>query len=565
MPSSSSESPFAATLNLLSPPEIQKAAILPKSGPPSASKSSDYAMLFTTLLESNSLLLKEVKHLKEEHQKTMNMLTHVTKSAEVQGTNEEIDTAASTSSLNRVMDDNSSTSLEQMVTVPAKTCESGELVLENVEGDEEGILSVEDISPDKFGSSSEHSATESCEGSSSSSLTGPLLTVKSYASPRIESMWDDFSVNDYMQDERAERIVQARSKEWTPKITIPQPFSMMIRESKIPRRKNILAAAVEKERIEKEALEKAELKKQFRANPIPATTFLPLYELFNAKNDQRRERIRAQSSMKLKASEKPFKFMKREEQKQRHRHELLKRTQVLEKAMQREEKAFKARPAPVKLLSPTKQEELQEKEDYRKLRIKMRSEALLASSKLPDNMQTSNNKKAKKYEGNKFSFSPKISHEIPDYNRAYNRLQQELVLRKSAKKPTVVSPFRLLTEEVCAKREVCKKERTMAAPPKSIPKKRSTSASGGRTMWYSPQMTETAKCRVSLTKEKLAEMVRKEALEEEERRAKREKQKEIQRFVSLKSSSSAPLLEDRRKEKLQEFRSVIYWDLVIYV
>lgn len=126
----------------------------------------------------------------------------------------------------------------------------------------------------------------------------------------ISNMWENFSVDDYAPYRREKK--KKKSLDWSPTITIPQPFNMTVRDEKKARVKSKRVLQYEQEKLKKQLQEEAELQKRVVPVPIPPSTFLPLYEVLNEQREQRREYEKELSKEILKSLEKPFSFMKRE-------------------------------------------------------------------------------------------------------------------------------------------------------------------------------------------------------------------------------------------------------------
>ena len=411
-----------------------------------------------------------------------------------------------------------------------------------------------------------------------------------FASPgmlAVERMWSDFSIEDYApcgsySEEQEKGGKQQNKKEWTPKITVPKPFSMTVRDSQSPKRKSRSMIQAEQERLEREALEEAELKKQFRATPLPASTYLPLYELINAKNEQRREEVKTLSKQILKASERPFSFTKRDNERKLMREEEMRRSLELEKTKLKEA-TFRAKPVPKHIFDPDVAERLKELEDYREIRIRLRAQELLARSKLPGNMQLKGReysigalrkKRLEENQGKAFMtdehvFHPTVSSSVPDYDRAYSEFQKQLALRKRTKHTTTTEPFYLRTQLIPSRKEqvlqdiqrdeeLRLKNRWPSTAPKAMVSTKSpthTRTKSG-TVPYPSQLTKTAKVRFSLTQEKLTRALEREKGLENQERERRERQEALKKTVTRKSQSCDPTtwLEERKQKKYQHFK-----------
>ena len=278
----------------------------------------------------------------------------------------------------------------------------------------------------------------------------------------VEDMWEGFSVYDYPPElsPPLERI--QKKKEWTPQITIPKPFGMTVREAKKKAKMTRSQAILQEDLRKKQEKEEAELHKKFRAQPVPATTFLPLYDEITRQNELRRYQVRELSKAILKSTEKPFKFVKREEEKkQLRRTKSLSNIADLENKMEEKEK-FKANPFPDHLFDLTLADKVAEKEEYRTIKMRMRAQEMLAVSRLPPNMEARGEEytlghfrsKLNK-EGNKnafmtkeHKFRPQINPDIPDFDDLHRQFEKEMRDKKREREPTVSEPFNLRTSRV---------------------------------------------------------------------------------------------------------------------
>ena len=602
----------------------------------------DYATLFATLLESNTLLREEIQSLKEQQASTQDTLEQLSRRdedplllrGEMGSSLQEAGTPSTESgecfskSLPQVLENawvepkiHTPSDTESVSDAHLHSCQSSEHSLHSFSSFESSSSASsnhsgcgEEIPPEALHSELEdgHAAQEADTASETSISFSCLSTTTNssysaeqqanlpqndpFASPgvlAVEKMWDNFSVDDYTFYVDPDRSTSGEKKprEWTPKITIPKPFAMTIRESTTPKQKSQSVLIAEREEMERRAWEEAELKKQFRATPVPAHTFLPLYELVNARNEQRREQIKLLSKEILKSTEKPFSFSKRDEAKMQAKAASVRQSQKFERARELEEKQFTAKPIPKHVFDPTADEKIQEQEEYRRIRIKMRAEELLASSKLPGSMQTRGKEytvgslRKKRLETNEkhafptsnHNFHPSVRDDIPNYNQAYEKFSQELAKRKRTKHTTITAPFYLRTELIPSRKEqvlddlradeevmpenrwpfiAARKKVSRKSPVR--PKCTSRSVSEGGVM-YATAMTATTRARQSLTKERLAGILAEERAEEERRREKKERDRALKATVSQKSMSHDPSawLEEKQKEKLQQFRYVL--------
>ncbi|XP_030733197.1 protein FAM161A isoform X2 [Globicephala melas] len=204
--------------------------------------------------------------------------------------------------------------------------------------------------------------------------------MMTYAKELINNMWTNFSVEDYIQFEDADLPAlekkKKKPKEWVPKITVPEPFQMMIREQKKKEENMKSKSDIEMARKQlKKQEEESECKKKFRANPVPAFVFLPLYHDIVKQNEERRRSMKEKNKEALLASQKPFKFIAREEQKQIREKQLKDFFKSKKKTNQ-----FKARPIPRSTYGSTVNDTLTEEELYRNIRTQQRTQDFLQNS-----------------------------------------------------------------------------------------------------------------------------------------------------------------------------------------
>ena len=608
----------------------------------------DYSALFATLLESNALLHEEIRDLQEEHRRTTSAMEKLCKdpqrlSVTVGGRNRErgsgstardrhhtarvdergdhsqgeqfaqslppkllhdawvkpqlqsehqightqipspLDSQAAPQ--NGVHKGSPHTSSESLQSSPAHMLSTDEETDLQEEGEypEGSVLDMEvrsdPNSPDLTASDDLSSGT-----SASSLKSGDSCEADPFASPGVVAigrMWDDFSVEEYGPHE-LDREEPKKPAKWSPCITIPEPFSMTVREERKLKAKSRSLLAAEKERMEREVQEEKELRMKFRSTPMPASTLLPLYELLNAKNERRRDEVKQLSKQILKATEKPFGFTKREAEKKRmkalsQRHERAK--------SESDRHLFKAKPVPKHLFDPQISEQVREQEEYRRIRIKMRAQDLLASSKLPGSMQikgreyTVGSLRKKRLEENRHRafmtedhlFQPAINDSLPNYEQAYLEFQRQLARRKSTKQTTTTEPFYLQTQLIPSRKDKIEQELERdeqvlpetrwpyVAPRAKVPRTSPRSSHGAKSSSptpYAAQLTETSRLRQSLTHEKLTSIAEREIAEEERRREKRERGKTLNRNISQKCLSRDPSawLEENKRRKFHQFR-----------
>ena len=244
---------------------------------------------------------------------------------------------------------------------------------------------------------------------------------------------------------------------------------MSLREATKEKRKTRSMQMLEEDLILKKSMEEAELKKKFRAQPIPATTFLPLYDDIVDKNKRRSEHVREINKAILKATEKPFSFVKREEMK-RHQKEQEKRKALEQKTKEETKRAsFKARPPPKHKDDLSLADRLTEEDEYRKIRKKLRAAELITNSRLPPSMAARANvtpaaksrQKCRKSRERKPQFRPNINPEVPDFDALHWEFEKELRKRKKERLPTVVEPFNLKTAHIPRAKSSLRRARSM--------------------------------------------------------------------------------------------------------
>ncbi|XP_078676318.1 protein FAM161A-like [Branchiostoma floridae x Branchiostoma belcheri] len=398
---------------------------------------------------------------------------------------------------------------------------------------------------------------------------------------RIDNMWDDFSVEDYAPRgrsvSRASRtsVSTKKSKEWSPKITIPEPFEMTLREASKPKKKTSAMLALQEHLITKQQREEAELQKKFKASPAPAHVYVPMFDDIMREQEEKRQQIRQYSKEILKSMEKPFSFYKREEEKKKER---LEKAQFMMKTSPKKKKVkqFKAKPVPKSLHDPAAADRILEDEEYRAIKKKMRAEELMRSASLPPSMQARENaKKADSY--NRFlyskrpksagySFKPKIRHSVPDFDQIHKKLQWELGQKRRAKEATVAEPFNLRTsripsnthkiyEDIERDQQSLKENRWPFKAPRSRPL-----SSPGRLSTSMDSIpaatTESTRKRTAAVRASLMEREMEEQEWRMREKQKRQKEKEIRKSLAAKARANdqSLALSEVNDDKLKEFR-----------
>ncbi|NXO02260.1 F161A protein, partial [Rhinopomastus cyanomelas] len=369
---------------------------------------------------------------------------------------------------------------------------------------------------DPLGSSSSDGSDQELALEANGSETGSSV----FGKERIEKMWDGFSVEDYISrssrhslpSSPAFRMAWKKQKAWSPKVTVPKPFQMTIREAR-KKEQNIKSKSqieMENNLLRKQLEEEAECQKKFRANPVPAAVFLPLYHDIVQRNEERRRSVKERSQLRLLASQKPFKFLEREKQRKEIR-KIQRRDPV---APENKPKPFKAKPVPKCVYSATVTDKLKEKELFREIRIRMRAEELLRNSSLPTSRlalaNTSKKKKHKCFDPKEPEQRSKIKSSVPDFEALHEKFQQRLLQQKQVRHLTVCQPFNLRTpcipsnkgkilKDIQMDEEQLKETRWPFASPRCKPQTRHSSAHShlsGAGKSRSPKSTESTRRRL---------------------------------------------------------------------
>lgn len=142
---------------------------------------------------------------------------------------------------------------------------------------------------------------------------------------KIEKIWNEFSLNDNQtlksiefntrfekkkkkpakSNYRTQRPASAQV-EWAPRVTIPEPFSMTIREKIKADKKVKLAREMQDEREKRIENEIRECKRKFKASPVPHHVMLPLYEQKKVGEEIRKHKIKKMSKEYMEKVSKPF-------------------------------------------------------------------------------------------------------------------------------------------------------------------------------------------------------------------------------------------------------------------
>ncbi|WAR19576.1 F161A-like protein [Mya arenaria] len=403
---------------------------------------------------------------------------------------------------------------------------------------------------------------------------------------RIDEMWQNFSIEEYaprrtLSKERPSSASMTRKEKtkkeetWRHRLTVPKPFTMTLREESKEKKKSRNMVEFEEKQSEQQIQEEEELKKKFKARPVPAHVYLPLFDEIQDKGEERRRQIRQSSADLLKSQEKPFSFMKREEDRKQHERFDRDCNQKVEKQIKTESApVFKAKPVPKFVFDSSVDDKLMEEEEYRKIRIKMRAEELLHTASLPPNMSARERMKVQKEreqklkskkKSGKSAARPRINHEVPNYDALYRHFQKELQRRKSMKEGTVTQPFRLETEATSKSardkmKEQLEREEQLRREdrwPYGTQKKIKLGHISTSLDSLPSKSTRSADVRNSKTRTKLQRLSDREMAEIEEDRRRRVREMRLRREIQEKTKYDTPRQkpEDKKRENREAERA----------
>ncbi|XP_044870050.1 protein FAM161B isoform X1 [Mauremys mutica] len=272
---------------------------------------------------------------------------------------------------------------------------------------------------------------------------------------------------------------------WVSTITIPQPFKMTLREAhKKPQlMKSRASLELEKQRDKRQSQEEAECQKQFRAQPVPAHVYLPLYQEIMEQNEIRREVATQKRKELLLSTQRPFSFLEKEDKKKEAiRQKILAALAPVENSKPKGNKIV-----PKFIYNPVLGDKLKEAELYRKIRIQMRAKDLLENSSAPidpsnrqrdpqSRIATKTKQEKLSFLQDNFSFKPRINPGVPDFETLYWAFQREAIRIREVKEPTRNQPFKLRTSNLHYRQRQAN-EQKMKQPSKA-PMQRSRSLTG---------------------------------------------------------------------------------------
>ena len=411
---------------------------------------------------SDDKLLEKIVSLKEEHKKTLELCENLYNQKRIQLMGES----------NNDLEDNKGFA-------NVRVSKEFKLLPESMHSTSEPKFSrtrdrVKDMSlpPPGYSRSTEKRVRASKE--QASRMNDSSMSVKS----TVSSMWENFSVDDYdfkksasggrLDRSKSASLSRIQSKtqkdaenehsKWINRITIPKPFSMTLRQEtkgKSERVKKVLQE-VERERDSAKQREEIELDKKFKAKPVPAHVYMPLYDDLLQKTELRRMQTKLKAQELLKSQEKPFKFATREEERKRTKAAKLRKSAN----GYSESGSFKAKPYPKNLFDGSVFAMKEEQDEYRRIRKEIRAQELYCTSSLPPNMASRQEKLKQKRSGGSIkscpNFTPKTNDGMPDFDEIHRSAmrQSSSHSQKVRKENTVCKPFNLRTTNIDTKHKV---------------------------------------------------------------------------------------------------------------
>jgi len=205
-----------------------------------------------------------------------------------------------------------------------------------------------------------------------------------------EDKWEDDSADGRKRARTKHRLVRSSSLSklvddgWRYRVTVPKPFKMTIRESQIEPSKSRSATEFERQRSKQQLQEELECSMKFKASPAPATIYVPVYEELAVEKERRRRQKIILRQRELAAMQRPFAFLRREEQRLVEKHRRQRESAEADACVP--DANFRAKPFPYHLFSSEACDWLSEQEKVKELQRRERAEKLLKTSSLPKNM-----------------------------------------------------------------------------------------------------------------------------------------------------------------------------------
>lgn len=395
----------------------------------------------------------------------------------------------------------------------------------------------------------------------------------------IKNMWLDFKLAPPIRHRSSSSLQtglkktrgkkRSNKEKWKHRVTVPEPFHMMLREEERRKRGIKSRSEIEHENadLKRQLEELTESQRKFRASPVPAHVHLPLYEELQEKSEERRKMIRDENY--LKNIQKPFSFIERERLKKEQRQQ-----QKATSSDQEKFKQFKAKPVPKSVYAAATGEQMKEEQLYRSIKMQMRAQELLSSASMPPSMLTNrlnDRKKAKDSSAKDSTHQPKINKEIPDFDASYRRFKKHLERRKEVKPTTPCEPFELRTAHIPShhQRILAEIEKEQSSPralrwpfvspePPRTPASSLCSSLSGSTEILPTKSTSATRKRQEAVRKALEQRRKADAEEEQWREKQRQREKRLQTVVVKRAQANDPhmSLSQTQPSKLKEFRKM---------
>ncbi|XP_029643231.1 protein FAM161B-like [Octopus sinensis] len=287
---------------------------------------------------------------------------------------------------------------------------------------------------------------------------------------------------------------QNEKNDWHHGITVPKPFNMTLREANKKKKKSKTLLDFERECEENRRQEECECKKLFKASPVPAHVYMPLYDEITKKKDRQRSISQKNRKEYLESLQQPFSFAGKNNERN------VRPSSCISFVESEKKKHKKLKDKPISRCTHSFDKTATELERMRKLNKMLRAQELgdeLLST--PKGLETSQKLREEVIHDNlnekKNSFTPSIHKCIPDYDVLHKQFQKELSKKKKLRKNTVTQPFCFHTEDVALKRYIAKQEKNMYEGSKSynnLPVRRRKSFSCPDTTHTIPSKTTTS-------------------------------------------------------------------------
>ncbi|CBY21574.1 unnamed protein product [Oikopleura dioica] len=269
----------------------------------------------------------------------------------------------------------------------------------------------------------------------------------------IQEMWSDFNLAETLErypSQNGEIPVEIYAKsdfesdkkrlqEWRPRVTVPEPFSMTVREAeRKPKGPKYTRASLEidEARRQKEEEDK-NMSKEFRSRPVPAHVYYPLYHDIVEHSDTRRKLTFEKRMRDLQEKSTAPSFVDRDHEKKREKAMAARELRDEEEAFLKTlASSFKAsKPAP-EVLAP--KQSLVEFEAEREERIRARAQKLLQCSSLPPRMNSAPSPSARSRSASaneQRSNTRRHDKPVPDFQKLHRKNMRKLELAKKRSSP----------------------------------------------------------------------------------------------------------------------------------